>query len=292
MPTTWTTTRLLGWTAEAFAKAGLDQPRLSAEMLMAHVLGVKRLSLYMDPDRPATDLERAAFRSLVERALRHEPVEYLTGVCPFFSMVVKVSPAVLIPRPSTEAVLEHVLQHARRTPGFAEPSAVDVGTGSGVIALALAQQWKRAGLDYRVTATDLSPEALAIAKENAQTLGLAEEITFRSGDLLEPVRADRFQYVISNPPYIPDDEWDEVPENVKGYEPELALRGGVDGLDAVRRLIEDAPSVLAQPGQLVIELASQTAESAAALAEARGFQHVAVLPDHEKKPRVLVADWA
>src|SRR5690606_2657740 len=135
----WTTRRLLSWTTDYFQRKGLDSPRLTAEMLLAHVLGVTRLKLYMDPDRPATELERAAFRELVERAARYEPVDYLVGQTPFFSMMLKVSPAVLVPRPSTETIVEHVLQHARRTPGFHSPLIVDLGTGSGAIAIAIAK---------------------------------------------------------------------------------------------------------------------------------------------------------
>ena len=136
----WTTQRLVQWTTQAFENKGIDSPRICAEMLLAHVLEQPRLKLYMDPHRPASDLERAAFRELVERAMQDEPVDYLVGKAPFFSMLLKVTPAVLIPRPSTETLVEHVLQHQRRTPGFASPRIADVGTGSGAIIIALAKQ--------------------------------------------------------------------------------------------------------------------------------------------------------
>jgi release factor glutamine methyltransferase len=243
----------------------------------------------MDADRPATELERAAFRELVERAAKHEPVDYLVGQAPFFSMMLKVTPQVLIPRPSTEAIVEHVIQHARRTPGFASPVIADVGTGSGCIAIALAKHLD----DARVIATDISPAAIAIAKENATVQGVAERIDFRAGDMLEPLRAggQRFHFLISNPPYIPDDEWDAVPPNVKDHEPTAALRGGADGMDFIRPLIAGAAPLLADPGQLLIEIAASRNKEVLALAkQTPGLSNVAILADHEALPRVLVAD--
>lgn len=286
----WTSKRLLQWTTTAFERKGIDSPRICAEMLLAHVLEQPRLKLYMDPNRPASELERAAFRELVERAMDDEPVDYLVGQAPFFSMMLKVSPAVLIPRPSTETLVEHVLQHARRTPGFSSPRIVDIGTGSGAIAVALARQFAKAGSDATIIATDISEEALAVARENAQTHNVADRITFRQGDLLEPVRGERFTYLVSNPPYIPDHEWNDVEPNVKDHEPTHALRAGQDGLDYLRPLIEQAKQHLADPGQLVLEIAACQKQQVIELATDHGLRHPSVLVDHEKLPRVLVAD--
>jgi release factor glutamine methyltransferase len=283
----WTTRRLLQWTCDYFGKKGVDSPRVSAEMLLAHVLGVKRLRLYMDADRPASELERAAFRELVERAAHHEPVDYLVGQAPFFSMMLKVTPAVLIPRPSTETLVEHVIQHARRTPGFNAPLIADVGTGSGAIAIALAKQMPHC----RVVATDLSGDALAVARENAAEQGVADRIDFEQGDLLEPLAGRRVRYLVSNPPYISDDEWVVVKPNVKNYEPEHALRGGVDGLRYVRAIIAGARQVMDEPAQLVMEIAASQRDAALQLTnEAPGLDNPHVLADHEGHPRVLVAD--
>ncbi|MEM6506813.1 MAG: peptide chain release factor N(5)-glutamine methyltransferase [Planctomycetota bacterium] len=286
----WTTQRLLQWTTTAFEQKGIDSPRICAEMLLAHVLGQPRLKLYMDPKRPASDLERAAYRGLVERALNDEPVDYLVGRAPFFSMMLKVSPAVLVPRPSTETLVEHVLQHQRRTPGFAGPRIADVGTGSGAIAIALAKQLAKTDPKASVIATDIREEALAVAKENAAEQGVADRIDFRQGDLLEPLRGERLTYLASNPPYIPDHEWDDVEPNVKDHEPTHALRGGPDGLDYIRPLIEQAKDLLAEPGQLVVEIAACQKDEVIALADEHGLRHPSVLVDHEKLPRVLVAD--
>lgn len=285
-PVRWTTRKLLAWTTENFEKRGIDSPRLSAEMLLAHVLGVQRIKLFMDADRPASDLERAAFRELVERAFKHEPVDYLVGHAPFFSLLFKVTPAVLIPRPSTETVVEHVIQHCRRTPGFRAPVIADICTGSGIIAIALAKQIE----GCHVIATDISEDALAIAKENAATHGVTDRIEFRQGNLLDALKSDRVRYLVSNPPYISDAEFAHVLPNVKDYEPHLALRGGPDGLQFIRTLIADAKNHIERPGQLVLEIADSQKTIAIELAQQAGLENPNVLADHEGLPRVLVAD--
>jgi release factor glutamine methyltransferase len=285
----WTTKALLDWTAGFFRKKGVDNPRLSAEMLLAHVLGTRRLALYMEPDRPSSELERATFRELVERAARHEPVDYLIGSASFFSMTFEVNRSVLIPRPSTEALVEHVLQHARRTPGFHNPRIAEIGTGSGAVAVALAKHFPTGS----VVATDVSEAALELAQRNAAAHGVAERVTFRRGDLYEPLGSEHFEYVVSNPPYISDDEWAAVASNVKDYEPAEALRGGVDGLKYLRPLIEQAGAHLARPGQLVLEIAASQKQAVLQLAGRNEvLDNAHVLADHEALPRVLVADAA
>lgn len=256
-------------------------------MLLAHVLGVQRLKLYMDGDRPSTDLERAAFRELIQRAVLHEPVDYLVGTAPFLSLSFEVNPSVLIPRPSTETIVEHVVQHARRTPGFHTPLVADIGTGCGAIAVAVAKNIP----NCRVVATDVSDDALQVARHNAAIHGVADRIEFRRGDLLEPLERERFHYLLSNPPYISDDEWQQVPPNVRQHEPPAALRGGVDGLKFLRPLISLAHEHLERPGQPVLEIAASQKEAAERLAEhADGLSNIHVLADHEGLPRVLVAD--
>lgn len=283
----WTTRRLLKWTSDYFERKGIDSPRLSAEMLLAHVLGVPRLRLYMEADRPAAPAERDAFRELVERAAAHEPVDYLVGESPFFSLTFLVDPAVLVPRPSTETLVEHVLQHVRRAPGFKRPRIADVGTGSGAIAVALARHLPEA----RIIATDVSEAALSVARRNAEKHGVADRVDFRRGAGLDPLRGESLSILASNPPYIPDHEWDAVPPNVKDHEPAAALRGGVDGLDVLRPLVEGAGEVLTDPGQLVLEHAASHAQALVDLAEAQPhLENVHDLVDHERLPRVLVAD--
>ena len=285
--TVWTTRRLLAWTTEYLAKKGVGQSRMASEMMLSHVLGVGRLKLYMDPDRPANDLEKAAFHELVERAAQHEPVDYLVGATPFFSMMLKVSKDVLVTRPSTESLVEHVVQHARRTPGFHSPLIADIGTGSGAIAVSLAKHVPNS----RILATDVCEEALRVAQANSLTHGVDDRIDFRLGNLLEPLAGQRVRYLASNPPYISDAQWSRVPRNVKDYEPVRALRGGVDGLKFIRPIIEQAPTCLDKPGQLVLEIDTTQKQAVLNLVhQTAGLTHEHILADHEGLPRVLVAD--
>ncbi len=283
----WTTRKLLDWTTGHFQAKAVDSPRLSAEMLLAHVLGVPRIKLYMDLDRPASPLERAAFRELVERAAEHEPVQYLVGRAFFYSLALKVDSRVLVPRPCTETLVEHVIEHARRSPGFVDPVIADIGAGSGAIAIALAVNIPTA----RVIATDIDPAALELARENVEAHGVADRVDLRPGPFFEPLAGLRFSFIVSNPPYIPDDEWGDVAANVKDHEPTAALRGGAEGMDVLGPLIDGSAEYLTDPGQIVFEIAAsrkrlsvERVENNAKLADAK------VLADHEGKPRVLIAD--
>jgi len=286
---TWTTRKLLDAAAAHLEKKDVDSPRLCAELLMAHVLEVPRIQLYADLDRPASELERAAYRTWIERAAGHEPVQYLLEEAHFFSDVFRVGPDVLIPRPSTETLVEHVIQHTRLTPGFANPTIADIGTGSGCIAIAIAKHLPTAHL----IATDVSEAALKVARANAETHQVADRIEFRHGPCYEPLHGERLAYIVSNPPYIPDAEWQQVAPNVKDHEPVGALRGGSDGLDVLRPLIAEAAGHLAQPGQIVFEIAaSQKAAVIEEAGRAAGLGAPRVLADHDGLPRMLVADHA
>ena len=287
----------------AFTKKGLDSPRLLAELLMAHVLGCDRLRLYMETDRPASPLERESLRDLVGRALKHEPVQYLVGEAWFFGLPFKVDRRVLIPRPCTETIVEHVLQHYRAThgPGQADSGAkgtgfliADVCTGSGAIAVALLKHLPGA----RGVATDISAEALDVARENASRHGVTDRVDFLRGDLLTPLRAFAptagdgcLDYLVSNPPYIPDDEWPgKVDANVRDHEPEIALRGGEDGLRLVRPLLTDGPLSVKSGGLVLVEVADSRAAGALAIAQANPLLRDArILKDHEGLERVVLA---
>lgn len=282
----------------AFAEKGLDSPRLCAEMLVAHVLGCDRLRLYTDTDRPASPLERESLRGLVARALRHEPIQYLVGEAWFFGLPLHVDRRVLVPRPCTETIVEQVIQHVRGRPGFGGPTGeaaliADVCTGSGCIAVALARHLPHC----RVIATDISPEALEVAAKNAERHGVADRIDLRAGNLLEPVlthpaagQKQALSYLCSNPPYIPDAQWDSVPRNVREHEPEQALRGGPDGLRLVGPIIAGAAPLLRPGGLLLVEIASVTRDAVLEMCRATGaLEKAAVLNDLEGKPRTLVA---
>ncbi len=281
--TPWTTRRLLQWTTRHFEACGVDSPRVCTEMLLGHVLGVERLRLYMEPDRPASAQEREVFRALVGRAAAHEPVDYLVGRAPFFGLELEVGPDVLIPRPSTETLVEFVLQEVRSR-GQAGPRFADVCTGSGAVAVALARHLPAA----RAVATDLSTAALAVAARNAQGQGVAERIDFRHGDLYAPLAGERFDYLLANPPYIRDTEWAQVAANVRDYEPVNALRSGVDGLDHLRPLVAGAGDHLNPGGVALFEHAASHEAEVLELARAVGFAQARVLRDHEALPRVLV----
>jgi release factor glutamine methyltransferase len=273
---------------EHFQAKSIDSPRLVAEMLLSHVIGCERMRLYMEVDRPASPDERERLRELVQRASQHEPVQYLVGHAWFFSRDLEVNRSTLIPRSCTESLVEHVLQWHRAS-NRSNMLIADIGTGTGCIAISLAAQIK----DARVVATDVIPEALELAKRNATRHNVADRIEFRAGSLLEPLHhgppGRRFDLIVSNPPYIPENEWADVEPNVKEYEPASALRGGVDGLDYIRPLVQGAGKLLAEDGQLVIEIASVQRQHVVQLAKASGFGNCIVLKDDEDKWRVLVA---
>jgi release factor glutamine methyltransferase len=282
----------MDWMTNHFKAKGVDSPRVCAEMLLAHVLKCERLQLYTDVDRPASEAERQQLRDLTQRAADHEPVQYLVGHAWFFSRKFEVSPATLIPRPSTETLVEHVLQRERAEPRGHHPLIADIGTGTGCIAISLAAALR----DARIVATDIAPQALELAARNATAHGVADRVDLHAGDGLAPLRevpgSPRFDYICSNPPYVPDAEWEEVDRNVREYEPERALRGGADGLDVIRRLIGEAPPLLQPGGQLVVEIAHAQREAVLSLALEAGFASARVVKDYESYWRVLIADVA
>lgn len=282
---------------QAFRAKSLDSPKLLAEMLMAHIAGCPRIKLYMDPDRPASAEERDVLRDLAARALKHEPVQYLVGEGWFFGLAFKVDRRVLIPRPSTESIVEFVLQQQRARHGTGNRDGhgmliADICTGSGCLAISLLKNLKLA----RAVATDISEDALNVARENAAKHGVADRIEFLRGDLLKALDSNPSMYgagcfdiIVSNPPYIPDDEWGAVEPNVKNHEPHLALRGGVDGMDFVKPLISGAPALLKPTGVLLIETAAVRAEDSARLLAANPtMRDIRVIKDFEQLSRVTV----
>lgn len=287
----WTTRKLLDWMKGHLKKKGMDSPRVVAEMLLSHVIGCERMRLYMEVDRIATPDELSTLRGLVERAARHEPAQYLIGHSWFYSKQFQVDKRVLIPRPSTETLIEHILQWLKTTAGHAKPVIADVGTGSGVVAVTLAVQL----VESHIIATDISSDALEVAKLNALSMDVIDRIEFYQGKDLEPLKERMgkgdFDIICSNPPYISDSEWEDVESNVRDYEPVNALRGGKDGLDVIRRLIANASDLLKPQGQLVIEIADSQRDAVLKLVgETEGLDNAVVLKDHEGFWRVLVAD--
>jgi release factor glutamine methyltransferase len=244
----WTVGRLLAWTADWLAARGSESPRLDAEVLLASVRGCPRIALYTAFDTVVGDAERTRFRELVRRRGEGEPVAYLVGSREFFSLPLAVGPAVLVPRPETEALVVRVLDLCR---GLPAPRILDVGTGSGAIAVAVAKHLPRAA----VTASDVSAAALEVARGNAARHGLADRVGFVESDLLDDPRlAGPWDAIVSNPPYVRDDEFDALPRDVRLHEPRGALVAGPTGAEVVERLVPAAAERLVPGGWLVVEI--------------------------------------
>jgi release factor glutamine methyltransferase len=265
-----TVVELLGVATAYLDARGFETPRLDVELLLGHVLGMQRLELYLHHDRPLEQAEVDAFRELLRRRAAGEPVAYLLGSAGFRRLLLKVDARVLVPRPETEVLVELVL--ARLPAGG---SLLDVGTGSGAIALAVASE--RA--DARVTAVDVSDEALALARENRDALGLADRVELVRSDLYDGL-ADgaRFDVVAANPPYIGDDD-PRLDPHVRDHEPHVAIFAGADGLDVIRRLVAGARARLVPGGVLAIEVAEGQASPVRALLAAAGFANLVVERD-------------
>lgn len=275
----WTIRKVLTWTTQHFEKRQVDAPRLTAEILLSYVLKLSRVRLYVDLDRPLSKEELGAYRALIERRMAGEPTQYLTGVREFYNRAFKVDARVLIPRPETELLVEAAL---RMLPKDAPGRALDVCTGSGCIAISLAAERPQA----TVIATDLSPDACALAQENAQALGVADRVTVLQGDLFAPVPAgERFQVVVSNPPYIASEEIPGLSAEVR-REPKLALDGGPDGLVAVRRVVTGARQWLEPGGLLAMEIGEDQGPAVLELLRAAGYADARVEKDLERRERM------
>jgi len=280
----WTVGRLLTWTTDWLTTKGSESARLDAEVLLAHVRGCQRILLYTAFDTPVSDAERARFRELVKRRGDGEPVAYLVGNREFFSLPFAVSPAVLVPRPETEGLVVRVIDLCKPLPAA---RIIDVGTGSGAIAVTLAKHLPRA----RLVATDISPAALAVARENAARHGVAERIEFLECDLLSaPQAAGPWDVIVSNPPYVRDDEFDALPRDVRLHEPKAALVAGPTGVEVVAQLAADAVGALAAGGWLVVEIGPVVAAAAErALAAVPGLVPGPTLADMAGLPRIVQA---
>jgi release factor glutamine methyltransferase len=279
--TTWTPLKLIAWTQGYFARAGVDAPRLTAELLLAHALRCERLRLYLDFEKPVAPAELAAFRELVKRRAEGEPAAYLLGKKEFFGRPFQVDARVLIPRPETELLVEEALKNLSEA-----GAALDLCTGSGCVAISLALE--RPGV--QVTAVELSPEAAALARENAAALGARVEIL--EGDLFTPVATEaRFQVITANPPYVPTAELSKLAREL-AREPRLALDGGADGLDLARRIVAEAPGRLTPGGTLLLEMHESHPEALTRLCAEAGFARAEVRPDLAGLPRLLVAAMA
>lgn len=279
MTDVWTPLKLLAWTQGYFARASVDAPRLTAEVLLAHALGCERIRLYLDFEKPVVEAELARFRALVKRRAEGEPTAYVVGAKEFYGRSFRCDARALVPRPETELLVQAALERLPSDGGV----ALDLCTGSGCVGVTLALE--RPGA--RVVATDLSADAVALAEENAQALGA--ELELLRGDLFAPVPADlRFHVVAANPPYVPTAEMPGLARELH-REPALALDGGADGLAVTRRLVAEAPARLRPGGALVVEMHESHAGALPALCLQAGFATAEARRDLAGLPRLVVA---
>lgn len=283
----WTIGRLLSWTTDFFTERKIDQPRLAAEVLLAQVLHCQRIELYTRFEEVVSEELRTEFRGLIKRHAVGEPVAYLVGHREFYSLDFKVNPQVLIPRPETETLVSELLDRLPAKGDKVDWQVCDVGTGSGAVAICVAKYLPQA----TVTAIDICGQALAVGQENAQRHGVTDRLRFVLGDLLSPVAGQRFDAVVSNPPYISPAELEQVAKSVKDFEPHVALVGaGADGGQTTRQLIDQAVDALKPGGWLLFETSPMLAPSLKGYLEQQTqWSQSGVVKDTAGLPRVV---WA
>lgn len=283
----WTIRELMKFGVDHLRRNGIPEARLNVELLLSHALHCQRIELYTSFDRPLTKEEMRAFRSLYERRLNREPVQYIVGSASFMGLQFKVDQRVLIPRPETETLVEQTLLTCNRMSGDQPVSILEIGTGCGNIAVALAKFVRTA----HITAIDSSSEALEIARLNAVTHHVEGNISFEHMDVFEPVDQillRRFEILVSNPPYVPRDEWENLQQEVRKFEPRAALTDMNDGYEFHRRIIELAPYLLRDGGALVLEVGYGQSDRVLAMMQKAAFYDCSVVPDLQNVPRVVI----
>ncbi len=285
---TWTIQRLLTWVTGYLTDKKVDAPRLSAELLLGHVLSLKRIELYTKFDRPVDKAQLDQLRPLVKRAGEHEPVVYLVGRTEFYGIELAITPDCLIPRPETELLAARAIEFLRGRRG---PQRVcDLCAGSGCLAVAIA----RNHADATVTATDLCARALSVAATNVDKHKLAQRVTLLCGDLFDPLIAQLdgpgFDLIVCNPPYVSTREYEMLDRNVREYEPPAALLAGEDGLDVYRRICAGVGPLLRPDGALMLEIGYAQGPAVREMLERTDlFQEVAIEKDAHDNDRVVLA---
>lgn len=287
----WTVQRLLNWTVEYLAKKGVDSPRLSAELLLGAVLGMKRIELYTRFDEVVGEEQRGRLRELVNRAGEHEPVGYLVGRIEFYSLEFEISRDCMIPRPETELLVERAIEFLRGRDG--EQEICDLCTGCGCIAVAIA----RNVAFCRIIATDISDAALETASRNVAKHGAGQRVRLLQGDLFDAIVPEldvrRFDLVVCNPPYVSAGEIEMLEKGVRDYEPREAIYGGADGLDAYRRIIGRVGDFLKADGVLMLEIGYAQGQAVSALLEQSGlFEEIRIEKDLSNNDRIATAKKA
>lgn len=284
----WTIQKLLNWITDFLTQKGVDSPRLSAELLLTHVLGLSRIELYTLFDRQVEPAKLEILRGFVKRCGEHEPVAYLVGRCEFYSLPLKITRDCLIPRPETELLVERAIEFVRKRTDAGY--VLDLCTGSGCIAAAIAKSCK----DCSVIATDICDKALAVAAGNIESLKLTEKIKLLQGDLFSPIieglDQTKFDLIVSNPPYVSEAEFENLDKNVKAYEPRGALYGGIDGLDIYRRIAADVGNFLKPDGALMLEIGYRQGDEVRKLLDSAAiFRVIRIDKDLSKNDRVAIA---
>jgi len=285
---TWTIQKLLNWVTEYFTSKGIDAPRLSAELLLSHVLGLKRIELYTQFDKSVARPLLDKLHDLVKRAGGHEPVAYLIGKTEFYSLELNITSDCLIPRPETELLVQRAIEFLRTRRGT--QFICDLCTGSGCVAVAIAKNCP----DARIIATDISAAALDVAARNVDKHQLTERITLLQGDLFEPLvkplDVEQFDLIVCNPPYVSAAEYEMLDKNVKEYEPKIALFAGDDGLDVYRRIIAQADQFLKPEAVLMLEIGYAQGPAVRELLEKTStFIEITIEKDVNDNDRIVTA---
>lgn len=281
----WTIGRILKWTEQYFKDKGIESPRLDAEVLLAHVLEKQRIYLYVHFDEPLQPGELAAYREMIKKRVLRVPVAQILGEKEFMGLTFKVTADTLVPRPDTEILVQAAVDRLRAMAGEEPLRFADIGTGSGAICLSVLHYLAGTVADT----VDISPAARAVAEENAASLGLADRVTFHTGDLLQPLSGISFAAILSNPPYIPEADIATLAPEVRLKEPHTALSGGQDGLDFYRRLANEAPAMLVPGGFTAFEVGIHQAGDVATLLKANPLiDRTEILPDYAGIDRVVV----
>jgi len=285
---TWTIQKLLNWTTEHFTEKRIDLPRLSAELLLSHVLNMKRIELYTQFDKLVARQQLDQLHDLVKRAGQYEPIRYLIGKTEFYSLQFDVSPDCMIPRPETELLVERAIEFLRRKTG--KQFVCDLCTGCGCIAIAIAKNYP----DADIIATDISDAALDIAAQNIEKHKLQDRIKLLCGDLFDPLipqlDVSKFDLIVCNPPYTTAAEFESLEKNVKAFEPRIALYAGEDGLDVYRRITEKVDQFLKPDAALMLEIGYAQGQAVGELLEQVGcFSKITIEKDYHDNDRIVTA---
>ena len=291
-PTSWKIKDLLKVSADYLKEKNIESPQLTAEVLLAHQLKLDRIDLYLNFDQPLSENEISGYRSLIKRRLRHEPLQYITGVQEFWSLDFMVGPQVLVPRPETELLVELAIKRINTLskPAKHSPTILDLGTGCGTIAVSLAKEIQQA----QIRATDISAGALKMARLNAEKHGVLEQIEFSQGDLWDPLNQGiTFDVIVSNPPYIASEEYDDLPPEVRDYEPRQALDGLEGGMAYIERIINGGPPFMNPGGCLFIEMdPAQTEKALNLIDKIDAYDRTDRIKDYSHRYRVVMVQKA